>query len=176
MVKGDWIHGEYQKLVEEFRPEANGPILKTDCWQEWDDHNPIKADIYIEIRPDRVRETRAKGYNVYQGTISDLPFKDRTFGMVVDTSTIDHLQDYESAMKEYYRVLDVKGICLIIYWSNIYDKDIVEGESWGDPQYYFSQNKFRETFNNYFYIIKEGDMMLDISHDKRLMFLVGGKL
>lgn len=174
-MPSDWIHEQYQKLVEEFRPQVNGAILKTDCWQEWNDHNPIQADAYLEIRPDRVRDTRAKGYNVFQGTILELPCKDNTYGMIVDTSTIDHLKDYESVLKEYNRALNKDGICLVIYWSNIYDKDIVEGESWGDPQYYFSQQMFREVFNKYFFILKEGDMMLDISHDKRLMFLVGKK-
>lgn len=150
----DEIHDKYQQLAKKVRLLADGKILKTDCWQEWQDYNPIKADVYLELRGDRVNETKEKKYNVIQGSILGMPFKDNSMGAILDTSTIDHVEDYEKVLQEYSRVLKDKGYILIIYWSNP-DETVKDGLSWGDLQFCFHEETFKKDFLKHFDIIEE---------------------
>lgn len=150
---GDKIHGRYQELVEEAKLNSKGLSLKTDCWQEANDFNPIKVDYYCELYQELVDKAKAKGYNVVQGDIRNLPFEDETFGLLVDTSTIDHIPDYEKALKEYYRVVKRGGNLLLVTWVLLKDEDFLSNEdSYGNPQYYFAYEKFKENLKKYFII------------------------
>jgi len=132
------IRKTYRNLVKGLITE--GKTLKTDTWNETMTDYPIEADKYIELDEERVREARKRGYDVVSGDIRKLPFRDNSFDNVVDLSTIDHMIDYEVALKEYSRVLVAGGKLLIIVWL---DKDRERRlEEWGGYQYWFPEEEF----------------------------------
>jgi ubiquinone/menaquinone biosynthesis C-methylase UbiE len=150
---GDETHEEYQRFAKEMTNKSKGPTLKTDCWQEAEDFNPIQADYYCELYQELVDKAKAKGYNAVKGDIRKLPFEDKKFGLLMDFSTIDHIEDYEPALKEYNRVLKDDGNFFLVVWTSIDDGDFLSDEdSFGNPQYYFDYQTFKETLKKYFYI------------------------
>lgn len=104
------IHEDYltavQALIQRHRPSR---ILKCDCWNEADGDTPIANVVgaeCVEIAPDCIRRAQARfpGLVATVGDIREMPFADKTFDMVIDLSTIDHMFDFQVALDEYVRV------------------------------------------------------------------------
>ena len=56
------------------------------------------------------------GIDIRQGDICNLPYEQETFDIVLDLSTIDHVEHYTAALDEYKRVLKPGGAALIVAW------------------------------------------------------------
>jgi len=70
--------------------------------------------IGLDPNPDVVHICQDKGFaSVRQGSICDLPFSSESFGFVLATDVIEHVQDDMAALKEIYRVLRPGGYALI---------------------------------------------------------------
>lgn len=50
-------------------------------------------------------------FEIIDGT--NMPYENETFGLVTSFETIEHTKDYEKMLKEFFRVLKPKGICII---------------------------------------------------------------
>jgi SAM-dependent methyltransferase len=150
----DPIHRRYQELADIVR---TGRVLKTDVWQETRDNDeaPIEADDYIEILPDLVEKAKGLGLNVKQGSIADIPYEDKTFDTVIDTSTIDHTPDYQTVLSEYRRVLKDDGIMLLIAWNTMFETAQIGGDLAGGQQYFFNKDEFRAEVEKHFKIVDE---------------------
>ncbi len=154
----DPIHKIYQDLAKGYR---EGYTLKTDSWQEAEDEGPIEADIYVEISTEIRHKALEKGFNVVEGDIRQLPFDDGTFDTVIDTSTIDHVDDYETAIKEYHRV--AKNKLMLVTWVTSGETRIDDQRDLaGGLQYYFNREEFEDKLYRYFkinetWILRETD-------------------
>jgi len=161
------VHETYVELANMVR---KGKTLKLDAWQEANNFFPIKADNYLEILPNLCEKAKEKGYNAKKGDIRDMPYEDKEFDTLIDTSTIDHILDYEVALKEYNRVLKDKGNILLITW--ITERATHEGskDSVGGRQFYFNKMEFTKKLNKYF-IIEESKSILEKGGEKVYYFI-----
>lgn len=140
--KTDVTYRRYQRIADRIR---NGSCIKTDAWQESRGRFPIKADLYVELKPEVIDTAKNRGYrNVIPGDIRSLPLKDHSFDTLFDTSTIDHIPNYAVALNEYHRVLkQTTGKLFIAAWTtqdDTFKADKKDGS--GGDQYFFNQKEF----------------------------------
>lgn len=167
-----WIYERYYELAKSIR---NGRTLKTDAWQEVNNLKPIEADVYLEILPDVVEKAQAKGYGVVQGSITNIPFIDNSFDTIIDTSTIDHVEDYSSVLKEYSRVLKPNGNILITVWTtDLETSKETENDAAGGTQYIFNVKDFLSQLDNYF-VTKECGTLWEYKPHKTLRYFIAYK-
>lgn len=111
---------------------TTGRVLKTDAYNEANcDPSPggiVGAlpsgcrVILLDNDPEMIRKATLVGkdienaYDIQEGTIEAVPFPRDTFEAVVDCSTIDHVDDYQQVLREYYRVLKTGGKLVLFSW------------------------------------------------------------
>lgn len=148
----------------------NPKILKTDADNEANNRpqpggiaGNIKGNVTcIEYEQRVVDKAKAilPNNTILQGDIRNLLFKDETFDIIIDLSTIDHIrpEEIEIVITGYYRVLKHDGCLLLIAWFG--DK-IVSDNSRNQPwmptrQYYFWELDIQKLLDKYF-IIKDNE-------------------
>ena len=65
---------------------------------------PIEGTHFVDISSPAVAKLQANGANAMQGLVSELPFKDGTFGLVCAFDIVEHVDDDDSALSELSRV------------------------------------------------------------------------
>lgn len=85
--------------------------------------------------------------DVRVGSITDLPFPNESFHVILDLSTIDHVMNYEQVLNEYSRVLKPGGYALIVSWLDSYTHEVEE-------QIWFEHDAFLSAINARFKIIE----------------------
>lgn len=148
------IHQVYQQtvkaLVEKYNPLR---VLKTDCWNESDGDFPVASEITgryvvcLELQPSRIAKAQSKfpWLRFTKGDIRSIPFDDNEFDMVIDLSTIDHVEEYKKALNEYARVLIDDGVLYLVAWHSTAERDwIPVPDQWGASQYHFKEDEFME--------------------------------
>ena len=153
----------------------NKKILKTDVFNEYKSMpkeggivNNLKGDVYcIDINEKIVDKCKQFLKNCFVGNIKHLQFKNNFFDVVLDFSTVDHVQDYNKALSEYYRVLKDNGEIIIVFWTSNKER-FVESHT----QYYFDEKKIFEDLNKLFI---ETERIL-LCHDRwRKLYCFKGK-
>jgi len=108
---------------------------------------------------------RLKNVHIIQTDIRKLPFRDGSFDIILDLSTLDHipLSQVQDVLSEYSRVLKKKGVLVLIFWyvsllrrfifkllkiKNYEDRAI-------NGQYFFPLDLIKGIMRSYFYIIEE---------------------
>jgi len=97
-------------------------ILKTDCFNEVHlksilPHIRCNSLHCIETSAMRVAKSkRMYNANYVIGSITDMPYADKKFDLILDFSTMDHVADYKKAIAEYERTLADDGLVYIIVW------------------------------------------------------------
>jgi len=162
------IHEEYIILVNKFRELANGPILKTDAFQESINKYWILADVYMDNDDGVIEKATKNGHTVVKTDIREMSFEDESFGMVVDTSTIDHIEEYPLALDEYKRVLKKDGYLVLISWFNNLEEDTEGAPIAQWRQLYFALPKFKEELEKRFKIELEGHFE-NLNGEKRFL-------
>lgn len=101
-----------------------------------------------QLTIDRASE-KFSGIDAQQGSVSNLPYENDTFDVVLDLSTIDHIEDYGSVLDEYRRVLKPHGMALIVVWLDDYN------HTQEYPiQFWFDAAEFSESVNSRFEVIE----------------------
>lgn len=112
-------------------------ILKTDLWNEGIDferdilkhYTDKKKDLYgidISYRVCKRANNHQRKIKVSTGSITNLSFKDKTFDLIFDPSTSDHLppDKIPQIIKEYSRCLKFDGILVLIFdWWGFFWKN-----------------------------------------------------
>ena len=134
------IHERYYQLINHLKFQS--PVLKTDLWNELKTKWPIKANTYIEIDPKFVDDAKNRGYHAFNGNIERMNFKSNSFNTIIDLSTIDHIKEPLSALKEYNRILkrNKNSNCYIICWLGILEPQKMG--NWNGMQYFFNKDEF----------------------------------
>jgi len=128
-----------EKDIEKGSPpkkeNKNIRILKVDLWNEGvdfernilrhlrDNENKLYG-IDISLRTCTLAKEHTPGIEVSNGTIDALAFKDGSFDMLLDLSTLDHLpkEKLDTIIAEYNRVLSPNGTFVLVFdwWGLIW--------------------------------------------------------
>jgi len=186
------IHEKYQLLTRETvelsrkdRFDFEPYILKTDCWNEAHQVFPIaplfRNIICVDAWDEKVAMARKLGHRIDKGDVTALPYSNDNFDVVIDLSTIDHVENYNKALDEYDRVLISGGYILICCWFNKTPEFQNEGNPMLD-QFYFVYDFFKKDFERHFELIKTANVVDDVddgpiqAHNVHVMgYLIGKK-
>lgn len=169
----DSIHEIYKaralQLVEEF---VDPFVLKTDCWNEVYEVPiaPLLQNVFCLELNDTVLDKAHRKFpklRIRKGDIRKIPCENESVDVLIDTSTIDHIEDYQKALDEYQRVLKQNGEALIGVWLA---KEAGQHPSkYGGTQYFFKEDSFIDDISQRFGIVSRtqhpeviGDGMLNI--------------
>jgi ubiquinone/menaquinone biosynthesis C-methylase UbiE len=118
-----------------------GPVLDIGCGDGFFaevifGHNSRAVDVALDIEGSRIDQTKATGVYKRLATYDGktMPFKNGTFGTVISNSTLEHITDLDSVLRETNRVLKRDGTFITT----------VVAKPWAD--HYFGN---RITGNNY---------------------------
>lgn len=149
-------------------------LLKVDLWNEGIEsqrdilgqyQNHDKINLYGVDISDVVcsyAKLRLKSVNIIQGDIRNLPFKNSSFDILLDLSTLDHVPETQaiSTLREYERVLKKGAILVLIYWYCSFFvkvfkvKHIIKARE-KTTQYYFSITLIKNNIKGRINIIDE---------------------
>ncbi len=74
---------------------------------------PIEGTYFVDMSAPAVGKLRARGAHALRGSISALPFPDRTFGLVCALDIVEHVDDEDGALGELARVA-APGAALLV--------------------------------------------------------------
>jgi len=144
------IHQYYLEKTKQLSNDSY-KILKTDIDNEVYNSpniaNNIKGDVFLlEYNINLVRHSNIKK-NLINGDIRYLPYKNNTFDLIIDLSTIDHVPETIQVINEYNRVLKKNGTILIFVWCG----NTKNEKEWNPSnQYYINLDEFINCANTYF--------------------------
>lgn len=165
--EGESIHAYYLRRSIECVSEFKAPrVLKTDACNESHDHLPAPGGIALNL-PERAQivvvewdlsviagaKERHPQLDLRRGDIRSLAeFAGESFEVVLDLSTLDHIQpsSVSQALASYRRVLKPGGILLLVFWASLNSRLVAEGDSgeWSHGrQYYFDIDMVRNTLS-----------------------------
>jgi len=97
-------------------------ILKTDLWNEAKKNETFfihrkedKVGIDVSMKICCLAKAAHPDIPIVRGTIGDLPFLNNSFDLIWDISTIDHFNNPEKVIKEYYQALTPGGALLLVF-------------------------------------------------------------
>lgn len=151
-------------------------LLKADLWNEGietsrDILGHIKSlktfDFYgIDISPFIClrAKSRISNLQVVVGDIRSLPFRNNSFDVLLDLSTLDHVPENEvvKVLDEYVRILRGEGILSLIFWYKNFYRKYIQKVRDTITQYYFSLRFLRNEISRRFHIISEYYINLQI--------------
>jgi SAM-dependent methyltransferase len=142
-------------------------VIKLDLWNEGIEVErtilpylvktfPQKEFFAFDISESVVRMAKnkiTKEVNLLQADLLHMPFRDSSFDILLDLSTLDHVPDVSSALKEYERVLKDKGILLLIFLTD----HVANKEECAkiDNQFYLNVKSMKSMISKRFTILEE---------------------
>jgi SAM-dependent methyltransferase len=134
--------------------------LKTDIYNEVRDRGnmypllmPNCSFLDINKKYCKIMAKRYPDAEIKEGDIRAIPYTDDTFDLVVDLSTIDHIAEYKTALREYKRILKMGGVLLLSVWVDN------EQQIKRHNQYRHKYSNFNSSINNMFNIIAHDRFM-----------------
>jgi len=120
-----WLVSLARSYLED---KTDARTLKTDLWNEGKKNERFFSDspgvnFGIDISGEvcgLAKEKVGDKIRVVNANIGALPFRDRSFDIVLDISTIDHFDSPESAVREYHRILKPGGVVLLVVDNPLY--------------------------------------------------------
>ncbi|GEM_PF-1911844 len=102
-------------------------------------------------------KSNLSGIHVSQASIVGLPFKDNSFDILLDISTLDHVpwNQAQKALKEYSRVLKTNGILVLAFWYECFAVNHIRHDRENSTQYYFSLNEAKKKAKERFDFLEE---------------------
>lgn len=130
-LRGDYLAGLFHRAIEEAlillpADTRNIKLLKTDLWNEGVDSSKDVLGYFekrqislfgIDVSAEVLRAVHSSRIHKAQAVISHIPYKDGTFDIVADLSTIDHVPEnmIPHVLKEYKRILKPNGVVVIAF-------------------------------------------------------------
>ena len=144
-------------------------LLKTDLWnesveyqrdilgqyQDCENFNLYGVDISQVVCSHA--KPRIKKIHITQGSIRNLPFRNDSFDILLDLSTLDHVPEDQvvDVLQEYNRVLKKDGILVLIFWYNSFSVKYIMRARESATQYYFSAESIKNEVKKGFDIFEE---------------------
>lgn len=152
----------------------NGKILDVACGTGYSyellKNIDFSSYIGIDLDEDAVKQaisrlTHLEDRFIYEnGSITDLKFEDNFFDTIISFETLEHIYDYEVAIKEIFRVLKTDGVFI---GSVPFDKFEIKCEkTYGENPYHvvkFNKEKLYNSLNKYFRNIEIIHNTIDLS-------------
>ncbi len=110
--------------------------------------------------------------NLKKANMLKLPFKSNYFNYCLSIASIHHLEkkNHPKALKELYRVLKPKGICLISVWNKKSKKSYIswkiKGKIYKRYYYFFKEKELKDL------ILKAGFKILENYSNKNIVFIL----
>lgn len=76
-----------------------------------------KSAVGIDISQGMLHKAVARGLNVAQGSVTDLPFADESFDVVYSFKVLAHIKDIDRALREMARVTRRGGVLLLEFYN-----------------------------------------------------------
>lgn len=73
---------------------------------------PIKNGFFLDISENAIKNLKKLGANAQVGNITNLPFQNNFFDLIVAIEVLEHIENDEKALKEIFRVLKPNGYFL----------------------------------------------------------------
>jgi SAM-dependent methyltransferase len=98
-----------------------------------------------------------KNTNIIQGDIRKLPFKNHSFDIILDLSTIDHIPENQAydVIKEYGHILKRGGILTLIFWYDSFAIKHIMRKRETESQYIYSLKLIKNEIDKEFDILEE---------------------
>lgn len=130
-IRGNYLAGLFHRAINEAlvlmpKDMRNIKLLKTDLWNEGVDSSKDVLGYFekkqislfgIDVSVEVLRAVHSSRIHKAQAVISHIPYKDGTFDIVADLSTIDHVPEktIPYVLGEYKRILKPGGIAVIAF-------------------------------------------------------------
>ena len=106
-----YIHTKRLEIIKELVGDNKGRLLECGCGEG---HllEELRGDKYgIDLSPSLIRaKDRNQDAEILKGDITNLPFDDGFFDIVVCTETLEHIPNYKKAASEIKRVTKGGGV------------------------------------------------------------------
>lgn len=80
----------------------------------------IEKTIFVELEGEAVNFLKSQGFSAIQGDITNLPFSNSSISLIVCSEVLEHVKNYNLALKEISRVLKTGGGAIITVPSHMY--------------------------------------------------------
>ena len=118
------------------------------------------AVVCLEVDPAVLQQAipNCPGSEFIHGDIRSIPLDSRSFDLVLDLSTIDHVHpdDLDTVLSEYHRVLRPFGWAYIISWCSGNPKYQEDQKGWlktnPNLQFYHDETRLAQTIVKYFHL------------------------
>ena len=154
---------------------SNSNVLDIGCGngKNFTARNDINM-VGIDLAEQFIKICKAKGYNVYNASMTQLPFKDNTFDAFIAVASYHHLDndyDRKKTLDEMYRVLKPNGVGLIVVWA-MHQGDRSKFHFTKTDEFVEWKSSTGKVYNRYYHIYRDGDLKEEIERLKP-EFLVG---
>lgn len=161
-----WYYDTTKSVLQNFN-RKDLKILKTDCHNETgiyqesipiipmaSEYGFVEAIEYDQSVINKI-DIGQGNWNIQQGDIRNLPYKDNEFDCIIELSTIDHIpmSEVQDTLSEYHRVLKKDGKMLMVVWLTIGDYE--DKGTWeSSHQYFFNKMSFEKELCKKYEILK----------------------
>jgi SAM-dependent methyltransferase len=117
-----WRRGQDRRLdlIRQYVPLDNRRILDVGCGLGMyvEKFRRYSEEVFgVDIDPEKVEIAQSRLPNISQAPAEDLPFKDRSFDVILLHEVIEHVVDDRRTIAEALRCTDIGG-CVVIYAPN----------------------------------------------------------
>ncbi|MBI4990539.1 class I SAM-dependent methyltransferase [Candidatus Gottesmanbacteria bacterium] len=156
-----------------------------------------EIDIGLDLAGSRINEARQSGIYkkiiIYDG--KEIPFQDNYFSTIISNSTLEHVSDLDTVLKEIYRVLKPGGLFITTVMAKPWEENLFGAKILGDlykkwmgkkqiHRNLLTKNEWDEAFRKSGFIIKkaigyltpQACQLIDVCHYLSIPSLVTYKL
>jgi len=105
-----------------------------------------------------------KKLTLIRGSVTDIAIGSDIIDLLLDFSTIDHVEHYQAALREYKRVLRPDGEAVVMVWLTEQETFSLHGD-----QYCFNIDEFTKNIKVYFKVLQQSLLLKNSKQDERML-------
>jgi SAM-dependent methyltransferase len=99
-----------------------------------------------------------------RGSVTDIAIGSDIIDLLLDFSTIDHVEHYQTALREYKRVLRPDGEAVVIVWLTEQESFLLRGD-----QYCFNIDEFTKNIEVHFKVLRQSLLLKNPEKGGRML-------